>query len=288
MGFALVQPNKGTLTVLHRIRRPSPALVVAVIALIAATAGNAIADGVTAVTAKLGKGSVTSREVKNGSLTLTDFKASERGKLKGASGATGAKGATGDKGAAGATGPAGPTGPQGPAGTPDGYTKAQADAAFLGKAEKAADSEELDGIDSSGFIQGRGSNTYNHATTAGTSNDFLKLGDVAHVDVECAGGSPDVSLVTDAANVTYSYAIVRNGAASVAGTGTIAGAGGNTSLSPSGIDGTLTLQLWRGSTLPFGSNDIVTATISLDAAATCGFTGMATEMHKSAPLIALP
>jgi hypothetical protein len=285
MDFALVHPNKGTLTVLHRIRRPSPALVVAVIALIAATAGNAIADGVTAVAAKLGKGSVTSREVKNGSLTLTDFKASERSKLKGADGSAGAKGATG---ATGPAGPAGPQGPQGPAGTPDGYTKAEANAAFLAQAGKAADSDQLDGIDSSGFIQGRGSNTYNHTTTTSTVNGFLELGDVAHVNVECAGGSPDVSLVTDAANVTYSYAIVRNGAASFAGTGTIAGAGGSTSFSPSGVDGTLTLQLWRGTTLIFGSNDIVTTTISLDAAATCGFTGMATEMHKAAAVIALP
>jgi hypothetical protein len=283
--IALVHPNKGTPTVLHRIRRPSPALVIAVIALIAATAGNAVADGVSAVAAKLGKGSVTSREVKNGSLTLTDFKASERSKLKGAGGA---KGATGDKGVPGATGPAGPAGAQGPAGTPDGYTKAEADTTFLGKTAQAADSDQLDGIDSGGFIQGRGSNTYNRATTAGTLNDFLKLGDVAHLDVECAGGAPDVSLVTDAANVTYSYAIVRNGAASIAGTATIGAAGGSTGLSTVGLDGTLTLQLWRGSTLLFGSNDIVTATISLDAAATCGFTGMATEMHKSAPVISLP
>src|SRR3954465_5805400 len=96
--------------------RPSPALVVAVIALIAATSGNAIADGVTAVAAKLGKNSVTSREVKNGPLTRADFKAKEGDKLKGAAGAAGAKGATGP---AGPTGAKGDTGPQVPAGTPD-------------------------------------------------------------------------------------------------------------------------------------------------------------------------
>jgi hypothetical protein len=36
------------------------------------------------------------------------------------------------------------------------YSKSGADAAFLGKTAKAADSDKLDGIDSTGFIQGQG------------------------------------------------------------------------------------------------------------------------------------
>jgi hypothetical protein len=265
----------------NRIGRPSPALVIAVIALIAATSGNAIADGVTAMAAKLGKNSVTSKEVKDGSLTLADFKAKERDKLKGAKGAEGSAGAKGATGATGPAGPAGATGAQGPAGTPNGYTKTEADGKFLATAGKAADSEKLDGIDSAGFVQGRGTVTYNHAATASSANNFLALGDVAHLNVECIGGSPQVDLVTDQANVTYSYSLVRNGAATNAGTDLVTTSGSTVAFGASS-DGILTLQLWRGSTLVFASNDAITATVSVDAAATCGFTGMATAMHRDA------
>ena len=55
----------------------------------------------------LKKNSVTSKHVKNGSLKAKDFK---QGVIE--------------------RGPTGPMGPQGVAGTPDGYTKAEADAAF--------------------------------------------------------------------------------------------------------------------------------------------------------------
>ena len=129
------------------VRRPSPAMIVALIALVAATAGNAIADQVTAAVSALKANSVTSTSVKNGSLLVKDFKKSELKKLTGK---------TGKAGATGATGPAGAAGPQGPAGTPDGYTKTEADAAFLGKTAKADDADKLDGNDSSAFVQGGG------------------------------------------------------------------------------------------------------------------------------------
>ena len=113
------------------VRRPSPAMIVALIALVAATAGNAIADQVTATVSALKANSVTSKSVKNGSLLVKDFKKSELKKLTGKTGKTGATGATGAAGAAG---------PQGPAGTPDGYTKTEADAAFAeGEGERAAE-----------------------------------------------------------------------------------------------------------------------------------------------------
>ena len=88
------------------VRRPSPAMIVALIALVAATAGNAIADQVTAAVSALKANSVTSKSVKNGSLLVKDFKKSELKKLTGKAGKTGA------------TGPAGAAGPQGPAGRP--------------------------------------------------------------------------------------------------------------------------------------------------------------------------
>ncbi|HWI71749.1 MAG TPA: collagen-like protein [Baekduia sp.] len=105
------------------VRRPSPAIVIAVIALIAAMSGSAVADGVHAVAAKLKKGAVTTREIKDGSVRLADINKQDRASLKGAAGAPGAKGdtgaagpkgATGANGEAGLTGATGATGPIGP------------------------------------------------------------------------------------------------------------------------------------------------------------------------------
>lgn len=98
------------------VHRPSPAIVIAVIALIAAMSGSAVADGVHAVAAKLKKGAVTTREIKDGSVRLADINKKDRATLKGATGAAGAKGdagAAGAKGEKGATGEAGTPGAKG-------------------------------------------------------------------------------------------------------------------------------------------------------------------------------
>lgn len=95
------------------MRRPSPAIVIAVIALICAMSGNAVADGVHAVAAKLKKGSVTTREIKDGSVRLADINKKDRATLKGAEGDPGATGATGAAGAKGETGAAGAPGATG-------------------------------------------------------------------------------------------------------------------------------------------------------------------------------
>ena len=92
-----------------KLHRPSPALVVAVIALCVALGGTGYAAVVLPAnsvgTRQLKKNAVTSAKVKNRSLLAVDFR---RGQLP--SGPTGATGATG------ATGPAGPAGPAGPKG----------------------------------------------------------------------------------------------------------------------------------------------------------------------------
>ena len=92
--------------------RPSPALVVSVVALSVALGGTSYAAIVLPAnsvgTKQIKSSAVTSAKVKNGSLLLTDFAA---GQL--ASGATGATGATGAAGATGATGVAGATGATG-------------------------------------------------------------------------------------------------------------------------------------------------------------------------------
>lgn len=67
-------------------------MLVALMGLVAATSGDAIADGARAVASVVGKDQVTSRSVKDNSLLLRDVKRSERGKLKGARGPRGLKG----------------------------------------------------------------------------------------------------------------------------------------------------------------------------------------------------
>lgn len=85
-----------------RFPRPSPALVVACIALLVALGGTGYAASVlpraSVGTIQLKNGAVTSLKVRNGSLALVDIRATERAKLKGAPGAPGPKGDRGDKG----------------------------------------------------------------------------------------------------------------------------------------------------------------------------------------------
>jgi hypothetical protein len=96
---------------------PSPPMVIALTALLFATAGTAFANhggphGPPGVVNSLdvANGSLTGADIRNKSLTLADFSG------RGPKGATGARGPAGPAGPAGAGGPAGPAGAQGPAG----------------------------------------------------------------------------------------------------------------------------------------------------------------------------
>lgn len=114
------------------MHRPSPAMLIAILALIVAASGDAVADGVTAaaklVTGKQVKNeSLTGADVKNGSLMLSDFKASERRRLRGAEGPAGEKGALGPQGPVGSPGATGAKGDPGPAGTARAYGHVTAD-----------------------------------------------------------------------------------------------------------------------------------------------------------------
>jgi hypothetical protein len=98
-----------------KLHRPSPALVVSVVALSVALGGTGYAAIVLPAnsvgTKQIKKNAVTTAKVKNGSLRLADFAA---GQLPaGADGAPGAAGATGATGAIGATGATGPKGAKG-------------------------------------------------------------------------------------------------------------------------------------------------------------------------------
>ena len=96
------------------MRRPSASLVVAVLAIVIATAGTASAT--TAL--------ITSHQIKNGTIRLVDISKKARQALQGRTGKTGKAGATGPQGPQGPQGVPGPQGLQGAMGSPgvSGYT----------------------------------------------------------------------------------------------------------------------------------------------------------------------
>jgi hypothetical protein len=93
--------------------QPSPAMLVALVALVFATTGSAVAASL-----------ITSAQIKDGTIQTKDLSSTARKALKGQrglrgpAGAQGPQGAKGDTGATGATGPAGPKGDQGIQGVP--------------------------------------------------------------------------------------------------------------------------------------------------------------------------
>lgn len=112
----------------RRSRLPKPATVIAGVALFAAIGGTATAATTLIDGKNIRAGTITAKQVKNGSLGTADLSRAARAALRGARGANGAQGAPGATGAAGpqgavgpqgtpgAQGPQGIVGPQGPAG----------------------------------------------------------------------------------------------------------------------------------------------------------------------------
>jgi Collagen triple helix repeat (20 copies) len=158
-----------------RPRRPSAAMLVAFLALCVALSGTAV--GKSAVTAA--QNLITGKQIKNRSLTSADIKtnsltgaAIKNGSLlgadfklgelpagpagpKGEAGPQGPAGQQGQRGPQGEPGPQGPPGPKGETGTVDTsnfYDKATSDARFLGATATAANADNLDGRDSTGFL----------------------------------------------------------------------------------------------------------------------------------------
>jgi hypothetical protein len=188
-------------------------IVIAVLAVLLATAGSAGA-------AKL----ITSKQIKNGSIKAVDLDRSLQAKLRkvgtggvGGTGQDGQRGPQGAQGPAGPAGPAGPQGPQGPAGTPDGYTKTEADAKFLGKSDKAANSEQLDGIDSNGFVQGVGDFRANRRVitggNAGTLLDFTT--ENGRIDASCSDPASASVTYRNTTGATMSVIAERKGSGTV-------------------------------------------------------------------------
>jgi hypothetical protein len=103
-----------------RLRRPSPAMLVALLALFVALGGSSYAalqlrPG-SVGTKQLKNGAVTSPKVKNNSLLVRDFRRSQRAQLQGPQGARGPSGPQGARGPSGPQGTQGAQGPQGPVG----------------------------------------------------------------------------------------------------------------------------------------------------------------------------
>jgi hypothetical protein len=97
-----------------RFRRPSPSMLVALLALFVALGGSSYAalklPKNSVGPKQLKKNSVTSPKVKRGSLLLSDFKTSQRTSLRGPEGPQGPQGASGDPGSARAYALVGSTG----------------------------------------------------------------------------------------------------------------------------------------------------------------------------------
>jgi hypothetical protein len=100
--------------------RPSPAMIVAVLALACGFGGTAVARSL--ITGKdIAKDAITSRHVKDGSLQYSDLAPSTRAAMAPKPGPQGPTGPTGPQGATGIKGPQGDVGPRGPTGQ-DGWS----------------------------------------------------------------------------------------------------------------------------------------------------------------------
>lgn len=120
-----------------RIRRPSPAMGVAFVALaLSVSGGSAVAQDAYTAAKRLISGS----SIKKNSIPANRLTASARRQLKG------------NTGPAGATGPQGIQGPPGAPDTSKFYDKASSDSRFLGIGAVAADSDKLDGLNSTDFL----------------------------------------------------------------------------------------------------------------------------------------
>jgi hypothetical protein len=94
---------------LSRIPRTLPLILAVVVALLVAGTTGAVAAK--KITGKdIAANTITSANIKNGTLAAADFSAAAKKSLKGATGATGATGPAGPAGPAGQTGPAGQNG----------------------------------------------------------------------------------------------------------------------------------------------------------------------------------
>src|SRR4051794_29077026 len=92
---------------MNRIRRVSPSMLIALVAIVMATTGSAVAASL-----------ITSKQIKDGSIEVKDLSKKARATLKAAPGVAGAPGQAGAQGAQGPKGETGEPGGRGAAGEP--------------------------------------------------------------------------------------------------------------------------------------------------------------------------
>ena len=196
---------------------PSPALIVAVAAVICALGGTAVARSL--ITGKdIANDAITSRHVKDGSLQYTDLAPSMRKAMAPKQGPAGPAGPKGPRGNVGSQGLQGPAGPQGPAGK-DGWSCKDANGKVKSECTGGGTSTPPDGgtllasVTADGALDhGKGVKAITH-TAAG---DYLVSFTVAGVD-RCTnvativgtqqGSDGSTTILVSPANVTNSIRV---------------------------------------------------------------------------------
>ena len=218
-----------------KLRLPSPAMGVAMLALIVATCGTGYAalrlPRNSVGSAQLRRNSVTGKKVRNRSLTASDFAANQL-----PAGPIGPQGPKGDAGPSGADGsPDTPNQVLDKLKTVDGTGSAlDADlldglhaSSFLGVGAKAADADHLDGFDSTAFLPATGKAANADKLDNIDSTGFAKISanltaDIggftlsahfcADLDIPLSGADVgDMPLVQPAANATVPSALIVEG-----------------------------------------------------------------------------
>ena len=172
--------------------RPSPAMVVAVIALIVALSGSAVAATLITRSSQIKNGIITSADLKDGGAVDTrDMTPSARRSLagpRGASGPQGERGPLGPPGPAGATGATGARGPTGTVDTSGFFSKTESDDRFINTGEAASNTTAVGGLSARAVLFGTsGFNLINDGQGLNNTMSFgrqeLSTSDTAFVDL---------------------------------------------------------------------------------------------------------
>lgn len=268
----------------RKSRRPGPALIISVIALVMAMGGSSVAQDVVAeISAKIkgkqiAKNAITSKKVKNGSLKAKDIKSGQV--LTPAAGNAAYQ----------------PKGNYQPAGS---YLAANGKAAdadkldgidstgFLAADGKAADSEKLDGLDGSQYQQGQ---AYHGAATVakgGADKLLFEIPGKLRLDARCLdGGDPDpeikMTFLRDWGGLT------RNNSGAIAHIANSGVENGDTNVStgPAGAAQHIQWQLYREGAIGSEVIDInAGAGVEVD---NCEFAAMATRRDSAITFIFTP
>jgi hypothetical protein len=165
--------------------RPSPAMLVALVALCVALGGTSYAA------TKLPRNSVSSRQLKNNSITSPKVKDRSLKAQDFAAGAlpAGERGLQGPQGDRGPQGERGAQGAQGETGTVDTttfFTKTQSDGRYLQQSATAANSNQLGGQPASAYLRGNGQRRLGQQTAFAGDSATFPLGTIAELVTTCS------------------------------------------------------------------------------------------------------